>query len=82
MSRDSLIGLPPFIDSRTANSRARSWSARAIRYRYFARSLPGRSRQRESNASRAAVTARSTSSAPASGTSARTSSVDGSIVAM
>ena len=41
MSRDSLIGFPPFIDSRTANSRARSWSARAIRYRYFARSLPG-----------------------------------------
>ena len=25
MSRDSLIGLPPSIDSRTANSRARSW---------------------------------------------------------
>ncbi len=39
-SRDSLIGLPLSIDSRTASSRLRSWMIRAIRKRYFERSAP------------------------------------------
>ena len=38
-SRDSRIGLPPSSDSSTANSRERSCRMRAIRKRYFARSL-------------------------------------------
>jgi hypothetical protein len=75
-----LIGLPPSIVSRTANSRARSCSCLAIRNRYFARSLPGRSRHRSAYAVRAADTARSTSSVPASATVASFSSVAGSIV--
>src|SRR5690349_7813469 len=74
------MGLPPSRVSRTANSRLRSCSRRASRYRYFARSLPGRSRQPSSKAARAAVTARSTSSSPASATTASCSSVAGLIV--
>ena len=45
MSRDSRIGLPPSIDSSTANSRERSCSRRARRKRYLPRARPGRSRQ-------------------------------------
>lgn len=52
---------------------------RAIRKRYLARSWPG-SADHFSNALRAALTARSTSSAPAWATSARTSSVEGETV--
>src|SRR6266498_4707088 len=74
------MGLPPSRDSRTANSRLRSWRNRAIRYRNLARSLPRMARQSLSKASRAAATAASTSSAPASATSASFSSFDGSIV--
>src|SRR6266498_408658 len=74
------MGLPPSRDSRTANSRLRSCSDRAIRYRYLARSLPGMARQSLSKASRAADTAASTSSGPASATSASFSSFDGLIV--
>ena len=39
MSRDSLIGLPPFIVSTTASTRDFSWISRAMRKMYFARSL-------------------------------------------
>ena len=53
---------------------------RAIRKRYFARSEPARLDQPFSNASRAASTARSTSSGPACATSASGSSVAGVIV--
>src|SRR6266571_2442459 len=74
------MGLPPSIGSRTANSRLRSWRARAIRYRNLARSLPGSPAQSESHALLAAVTARSTSSGPASATSASFSSLEGSMV--
>src|SRR5690349_16682834 len=52
---------------------------RAMRNRYFARSEPGRADQL-SKARRAAATARSTSSGPASATSDSTSSVAGLIV--
>jgi hypothetical protein len=57
-----LIGLPPFSDSSTANSRERSCRMRAMRKRYFARSAGEISDQPFSNASRAAVTAAATSS--------------------
>src|SRR5215470_11419847 len=73
-SRDSLIGLPLSRLSSTANSRARSWMARAIRYRYLARSRPGSRPQLVSNAFRADATARSTSASPAWATRARGSS--------
>ena len=56
---------------------ARSWRIRAIRKRYFARSPAGRSLQPFANASRAALTATSTSSSPAYATSASASSVAG-----
>src|SRR3954451_3355628 len=75
-SRDSLIGLRLSSDSSTASSRERSWTIRAIRNRYFARSAPG-SPDHTGNARRAAATARSTSSGPASATSASTSSEAG-----
>ncbi len=52
---------------------------RAIRKRYLARSEPG-SADHFSNALRAALTARSTSSAPARATSESTSSVEGLMV--
>jgi hypothetical protein len=58
-----LIGLPESIDSRTANSRERSWRIRAIRYRYFARSRPAIEPQLFLNALRAARTAFSMSAA-------------------
>ena len=47
-SRDSRIGLPPSIDSSTANSRERSCRSRASRNRYLPRARPERSRQRSS----------------------------------
>jgi hypothetical protein len=72
-----LIGLPESIDSRTANSRVRSWRMRAIRNRYFARSLPGRLPHRVLCARRAARMALSTSAVVARETSAMTSSVAG-----
>jgi hypothetical protein len=75
-----LIGLPPFSDSSTANSRERSWRMRAMRKRYFARSEPGNADQPFANASRAAATAASTSSSVPSPMSASGSSVDGEIV--
>src|SRR5207248_1146893 len=78
-SRDSLIGLPPFSDSSTANSRERSWRIRAIRNRYFARSDAANPDQPFSNASRAAATARPTSSASDCATSASGSSVAGPV---
>ena len=53
---------------------------RAIRNRYLARSRPGIGPQTFSYAARAAADARSTSCAPASATSARTSSEAGLIV--
>src|SRR5689334_11527203 len=53
---------------------------RAIRKRYFARSLPGSLLHTRVYARRAAFTARSTSASDASATSARTSSVAGLIV--
>src|SRR5215469_14701656 len=80
-SRDSRIGLPLSRLSSTANSRARSCSTRAIRYRYLARSRPGIGPQVDSYARRAAATAASTSAAPASATRASGSSVAGLIVA-
>src|SRR5262245_56625723 len=70
----SLIGLPLSRLSSTANSRARSWMTRAIRYRYLARSRPGIVPQDWSKACRAAATARSTSASPACATLARGSS--------
>jgi hypothetical protein len=60
-----LIGLPESIDSRTANSRLRSWRIREIRKRYFARSRPGIEPQLFLNAARAARTALSMSAAVA-----------------
>jgi hypothetical protein len=75
-----LIGLPPFSDSSTANSRERSCRIRAIRNRYFARSDPGSDDQPFSNAARAASIAACTSSGVASPTSASGSSVAGAIV--
>jgi hypothetical protein len=75
-----LIGLPPFSDSSTANSRERSWRIREIRNRYFARSEPGSEDQPFSNAPRAAAIAACTSSGVASPTSARGSSYAGEIV--
>ena len=80
-SRDSRMGLPPSIVSKTANSRARSCSSRATLYRYLARSAPGRSRQPPSHAARAAATARSTSPTSATLTSASASPVAGFTVA-
>jgi hypothetical protein len=53
---------------------------RAIRNRYFARSLPGIRPQTREWARRAAATARSMSDSSASATSARTSSLAGLIV--
>src|SRR5262245_39913453 len=76
-SRDSRIGLPLSIDSSTASSRDRSWIRRAMRKRYLARSLPGIVDHTRSYACRAAATARSTSSGPASTISANGSSVAG-----
>jgi hypothetical protein len=73
--------LPPFSDSSTANSRERSWRMRAIRKRYFARSEGLIPDQPFSNASRAAATARPTSSAPACAISASGSSEAGEMVA-
>jgi hypothetical protein len=73
------MGLPPFSDSSTANSRERSWRIRAIRNRYFARSLPG-SADHGVNASRALATARFTSSGDAWPISASGSSVAGESV--
>ena len=78
--RDSLIGFPPFSDSSTANSRERSCRMRAIRKRYFARSAGEIVDQPLSYASRAACTARSTSSGPTWPTSASTSSDAGLMV--
>ena len=72
-----MIGLPEFIDSTTANSRLRSWRIRAIRYRYFARSLPGSRDQTVSYARRAVVTARCTSAFEACATLLIGSSVAG-----
>ena len=66
--------------SRTASSRERSWTMRAIRNRYLARSFPGIAPQESSYAARAAFTARSTSFSPASATSANGSSVAGLMV--
>src|SRR5579862_3164121 len=74
------MGLPPLSDSRTANSRERSWSMRAIRKRYFARSEPGSDDQPFANAARAAATASPTSSAVPSPTIASGSSLAGEIV--
>jgi hypothetical protein len=54
---------------------------RAIRNRYFARSAGLAVDHPFSNASRAVLTARATSSAPACGISASGSSLEGSIVA-
>src|SRR5438552_3615776 len=65
--------------STTANSRERSCMIRAIRYRYFARSLPGRRDQTVSCARRAAVTARFTSAFVAFATRESVSSVAGLI---
>jgi hypothetical protein len=79
-SRLSLIGLPLSRVSSTANSRARSCMMRAIRKRYFPRSAPLIRDHTRVYAVRAALTARSTSSALASATSASTSSVAGLIV--
>jgi hypothetical protein len=76
-----LIGLPESIDSRTANSRDRSWRIRAIRNRYFARSLPDSVLHDRRNALRAARTALSMSAAVARATSASFSSVAGLTVA-
>src|SRR3954468_4187620 len=76
-SRDSRIGWPLSSDSRTANSRARSCSRRAIRNRYLPRSAGRIGPQVRVNARRAARTARSTSSAVPAATSERTSSVAG-----
>ena len=78
---DSLIGLPLSSVSSTANSRARSCRMRAMRKRYLPRSAaahPAPDARRRPGGRRA--TARSTSAAPASVTSARTSSVAGLIV--
>src|SRR2546421_6498835 len=74
------MGLPPFIDSSTANSRERSWRMRAMWKRYFARSLGRMRDQLSAYAARAAFTARSTSALPACATSASGSSCAGSIV--
>jgi hypothetical protein len=76
-SRDSLIGFPPFMVSTTASARAFSWISRAMRKMYFDRSLAGSLLQTFSYACRAALTARSTSSASASAMSASLSSVAG-----
>jgi hypothetical protein len=75
-----LIGLPPFSDSSTANSRERSCSSRAIRNRYFARSEPASADQPFENAVAAAPTAVCTSCSVAWPTSASGSSLAGSIV--
>ena len=79
MSLLSLIGLPLFIDSNTANSRDLSWMIRAKRYRYLPRSDP-ESFDQDLNALRAALTASSTSFSLASTISDKTSSVAGLIV--
>ncbi len=71
------MGLPLFMVSTTANSRERSCMIRAMRYRYFARSLPGIRDQTVSCARRAAPTARLTSALLARATLDRTSSVAG-----
>src|SRR3954452_4037801 len=76
-SRDSRIGLPLSSDSRTANSRARSCSRRAIRNRYLPRSAGRIGPQTLVKALRAALTARSTSASLPVAMSARTSSVAG-----
>src|SRR5205809_6118828 len=78
-SRDSLIGLPPFSDSSTENSRARSARMRAIRNMYFERS-PGDVLHHGRDASRAACTASATSSSPACAILASGSSSRGEIV--
>ena len=78
---DSLIGLPLSSVSSTASSRARSCRIRAMRNRYLPRSAPG-IRDPDARCRRGGrpSTARSTSAAPASATSASTSSVAGLIV--
>src|SRR5699024_4680281 len=69
-SRVSLMGLPLSIDSRTASSRERSWMMRAIRNKYLPRSRPLIGPHTFSWARRAAATARSMSTDPATATRA------------
>jgi hypothetical protein len=76
-----LIGFPESIDSRTANSRLRSWRMRAIRNRYFARSRPGMPPHDFLKAARAARTALSMSAAVPLATFVSGSSVAGLTVA-